>query len=102
MQFVLECSSDSWSQWWRARAGRRERTGPISGLGQCPAKTPCSRDPFFFLALYDHLNKEMRDGELVRLDVGCEWQHYQGDLGRTVPVSGHYSDDQGETWNIFV
>jgi Xaa-Pro aminopeptidase len=58
--------------------------------------------PFFSLALYDHLNKEMRDGELVRLDVGCEWQHYQGDLGRTVPVSGHYSDDQGETWNIFV
>ena len=52
--------------------------------------------PFFSLALYDHLNKEMRDGELVRLDVGCEWQHYQGDLGRTVPVSGHYSDDQGK------
>ncbi len=41
-------------------------------------------------------------GNLVRLDVGCEWQHYQGDLGRTVPVSGHYSDDQRETWNIFV
>jgi Xaa-Pro aminopeptidase len=58
--------------------------------------------PFFSLALYDHLNKEMRAGELVRLDVGCEWQHYQGDLGRTVPVSGHYSDDQRETWNIFV
>jgi Xaa-Pro aminopeptidase len=58
--------------------------------------------PFFSLALYDHLNTEMRAGDLVRLDVGCEWQHYQGDLGRTVPVSGHYSDDQRETWNIFV
>ncbi len=58
--------------------------------------------PFFSLALYDHLNKEMRAGELVRLDVGCEWQHYQGDLGRTVPVSGHYSDDQRETWDFFV
>jgi Xaa-Pro aminopeptidase len=58
--------------------------------------------PFFSLALYDHLNTEMRGGDLVRLDVGCEWQHYQGDLGRTVPVSGHYSDDQRETWNIFV
>lgn len=57
---------------------------------------------FLSFALYDHLNKEMRAGELVRLDVGCEWQHYQGDLGRTVPVSGHYSDDQRETWNIFV
>jgi len=58
--------------------------------------------PFFSLALYEHLNKEMRAGELVRLDVGCEWQHYQGDLGRTVPVSGHYSDEQREIWNIFV
>ena len=58
--------------------------------------------PFLSLALYDHLSKEMRAGELVRLDVGCEWQHYQGDLGRTVPVSGHYRDDQRETWNIFV
>ena len=58
--------------------------------------------PFFSLALYDHLNTEMRAGNLVRLDVGCEWQHYQGDLGRTVPVSGRYSDDQRETWTIFV
>jgi Xaa-Pro aminopeptidase len=44
----------------------------------------------------------MRSGDLVRLDVGCEWQHYQGDLGRTIPVSGHFSDEQREVWNIFV
>lgn len=44
----------------------------------------------------------MRPGDLVRLDVGCEWNHYQGDLGRTVPVSGHYSEEHRETWNIFV
>ncbi len=58
--------------------------------------------PFTSSARYDHLQANMRAGDLVRLDVGCEWQHYQGDLGRTVPVSGHYSDDQRETWNIFV
>jgi Xaa-Pro aminopeptidase len=58
--------------------------------------------PFTSLALYDHLNDTMRAGDLIRLDVGCEWEHYQGDLGRTVPVSGHYRDDQRETWNIFV
>ncbi len=58
--------------------------------------------PFFSLARYDHLNRTMLPGELVRLDVGCEWDHYIGDLGRTVPVSGHYADDQRETWNIFV
>jgi Xaa-Pro aminopeptidase len=58
--------------------------------------------PFFSMVRYDHLNRTMLPGELVRLDVGCEWDHYIGDLGRTVPVSGHYADDQRETWNIFV
>ena len=58
--------------------------------------------PFSSLALYDHLNRTMLPGELVRLDIGCEWDHYLGDLGRTVPVSGHYADDQRETWSIFV
>jgi Xaa-Pro aminopeptidase len=58
--------------------------------------------PFFSMARYDHLNRTMFPRELVRLDVGCEWDHYIGDLGRTVPVSGQYADDQRETWNIFV
>ena len=58
--------------------------------------------PFFSMARYDHLNQTMRSGDLVRLDVGCEWNHYSGDLGRTVPVSGRYGDAQRETWNIYV
>ena len=58
--------------------------------------------PFTSLAGYEHLDRNMRSDELVRLDVGCEWDHYIGDLGRTVPVSGHYNDDQRETWTIFV
>jgi Xaa-Pro aminopeptidase len=58
--------------------------------------------PFASMARYDHLESVMQAGDLVRLDVGCEWEHYQGDLGRTVPVSGHYSDEQREIWNAFV
>lgn len=58
--------------------------------------------PFFSMVRYDHLNRTMFPGELVRLDVGCEWDHYMGDLGRTVPVSGHYDDAQRETWTVFV
>ncbi|MGA3202620.1 MAG: aminopeptidase P N-terminal domain-containing protein [Bryobacteraceae bacterium] len=59
-------------------------------------------NPFASLTRYDHLNVTMNAGDLVRLDVGCEWNHYGGDLGRTVPVSGRYSTDQREIWNIFV
>jgi len=58
--------------------------------------------PFESESRYDHLDSWMQSGDLVRLDVGCEWQHYQGDLGRTIPVSGHFSEDQREVWNIFV
>jgi Xaa-Pro aminopeptidase len=59
-------------------------------------------NPFASLTRYDHLDIVMNAGDLVRLDVGCEWNHYGGDLGRTIPVSGHYSADQREIWNIFV
>ena len=58
--------------------------------------------PFASLVRYDHLDQRMRSGELVRLDVGCESDHYMGDLGRTVPVSGRYDAAQRETWNIFL
>jgi Xaa-Pro aminopeptidase len=58
--------------------------------------------PFASFARYDHLNSPLRSGELLRLDVGCEWDHYQGDLGRTVPVSGHFNSDQRELWTIFI
>ena len=58
--------------------------------------------PLASFAAYDHLDRTMQAGELVRLDVGCEYQHYLGDLGRTVPVSGRYTDEQRETWDIFV
>lgn len=58
--------------------------------------------PFESDSRYDHLDSSLQPGDLVRLDVGCEWQHYQGDLGRTLPASGHFSDEQREVWNIFV
>jgi Xaa-Pro aminopeptidase len=58
--------------------------------------------PFTSFARYDHLNSVLRSGDLLRLDVGCEWDHYQGDLGRTVPVSGKFDADQRELWTIFI
>jgi Xaa-Pro aminopeptidase len=58
--------------------------------------------PFESMFRYDHLDTTMKAGDLVRLDVGCEWGHYQGDLGRTIPVSGKYGTEQREIWNLFV
>jgi len=51
---------------------------------------------------YEHLNREMKDGELVRMDVGCALSNYEGDVGRTVPVSGRFNADQRETLDLLV
>lgn len=49
---------------------------------------------------YDRLDKSMAAGELVKLDVGCALDHYEGDVGRTVPVSGKFKAFQRETLDL--
>jgi Xaa-Pro aminopeptidase len=51
---------------------------------------------------YDHLDRVMKAGELVRLDDSCSVNHYESDLGRTVPASGHFTAEQREVWSAFV
>src|SRR5262245_45627565 len=51
---------------------------------------------------YDHVDRQMKAGEVVRVDVGCQVDHYMGDVGRTAPVSGTFSDGQREAWDLFI
>lgn len=51
---------------------------------------------------YEHLDREMEDGELVRVDLGCGGGLYGGDVGRTLPVSGRFSPGQREAWNLLI
>ncbi len=44
----------------------------------------------------------MKAGELVRIDDACSVDHYAADLGRTVPVSGRFTAEQREIWDVFV
>jgi Xaa-Pro aminopeptidase len=67
-------------------------TGPASAF---PA-------PFASLLDYRHLNRTMQAGEVARVDVGCDALHYQGDVGRTAPVSGTFDAGQRETWELLV
>jgi Xaa-Pro aminopeptidase len=48
------------------------------------------------------LDRRMRAGELVRVDVGCAQENYEGDVGRTAPVSGRFDRQQREAWDLFV
>jgi len=55
-----------------------------------------------FLAFsdYHNLNREMRAGEVVRVDLGCDFALYKGDFGRTIPVSAHFDEGQRETLDL--
>ncbi|HWH04751.1 MAG TPA: aminopeptidase P N-terminal domain-containing protein [Gemmatimonadales bacterium] len=65
---------------------------------------PNSAFPTPFTSLDDprHLDRAMQAGDVVRLDIGCQVDHYQGDVGRTVPVSGAFSAGQAEVVDLLV
>lgn len=49
---------------------------------------------------YTENESELRDGDLVLIDAGCEYQGYAGDITRTFPVSGKFSQAQREIYDI--
>lgn len=49
---------------------------------------------------YTENESELRDGELVLIDAGCEYLGYAGDITRTFPVNGKFSPAQREIYDI--
>lgn len=49
---------------------------------------------------YTENESEMRDGDLVLIDAGCEFKGYAGDITRTFPVSGKFSAPQRAVYDI--
>ncbi|WBU50138.1 Xaa-Pro aminopeptidase [Kosakonia pseudosacchari] len=49
---------------------------------------------------YTENESQMRDGDLVLIDAGCEYQGYAGDITRTFPVNGKFSPAQREIYDI--
>ena len=49
---------------------------------------------------YIENNKQMRDGDLVLIDAGCEYQGYASDITRTFPVNGSFSGEQRAIYDI--
>ena len=49
---------------------------------------------------YDKNTRQMRQGELVVVDIGAEFEEYAADVTRTYPVGGKFSPRQLEIYNI--
>lgn len=48
---------------------------------------------------YVENNKECQDGDLVLFDFGAEYANYAGDMSRTIPVNGKFTDRQKDCYN---
>jgi Xaa-Pro aminopeptidase len=51
---------------------------------------------------YYHLDRQMKAGEGVFLDVGAEVGYYVSDIGRTAPVSGKFSPEQKALYEAYL
>lgn len=80
------------------------RTGGDVSFWPWAMSGPNSAFPTPFTSLDDprHLDRVMQAGDVARLDIGCQVDHYQGDVGRTVPVSGTFTAGQTEVVDLLV
>ena len=49
---------------------------------------------------YVENNAKLKDGDLVLIDAGCEYEFYASDITRTFPVNGRFSEEQRAIYNI--
>ena len=49
---------------------------------------------------YINNDQKLREGDLVLIDAGCEYEGYASDITRTFPVSGQFSEPQKALYNL--
>ena len=49
---------------------------------------------------YSRNDRLMEEGDLLILDVGAKYHHYAADITRTLPVSGQFTEEQAEIYDI--
>ncbi|MBS9461171.1 aminopeptidase P family protein [Flagellimonas sp. 389] len=48
---------------------------------------------------YIENNQQVKDGDLILMDVGAEYANYSSDMTRTIPANGKFTDRQKEVYN---
>jgi Xaa-Pro aminopeptidase len=68
---------------------------------QFPAYTPIvASGPGACILHYIANDRQMRDGELLLIDAGCELDGYASDITRTFPVNGRFSGPQEDVYEL--
>lgn len=74
---------------FRERGAERTAYRPIVGSGNNAT-----------ILHYIKNNRDIREGELLLIDAGCEYEYYAADVTRTFPVSGRFTDPQRRIYEI--
>jgi Xaa-Pro aminopeptidase len=74
---------------FRSRGSERVAYEPIVGSG-----------PNATILHYVKNQRQMREGELLLVDAGCEYGYYAADITRTFPVSGRFSPVQRAVYDV--
>ncbi|UOY08743.1 aminopeptidase P family protein [Muricauda sp. SCSIO 64092] len=48
---------------------------------------------------YIENNQQVKDGDLILMDVGAEYANYSSDMTRTIPANGRFTDRQKEVYS---
>lgn len=49
---------------------------------------------------YTHNDQQIKDGDLILIDAGCEVNHYASDITRTFPANGRFSPEQKALYQL--
>ena len=49
---------------------------------------------------YDKSSRQIRNGELLLVDIGAEYNQYTSDITRTIPCNGKFSPEQAEIYQL--
>ncbi len=49
---------------------------------------------------YDENSKQLKSGDVIVMDIGAELNGYKADITRTVPVSGKFTSEQLDIYNL--
>ena len=49
---------------------------------------------------YVENNSELKDGDVVLVDAGCEYKYYASDVTRTFPVNGSFTEEQKQIYSV--
>lgn len=73
----------------------------LSGGCESEAYAPIVGSGFRSTILHhNELSAQIRDGEVVLLDVGCQYAGYAADVTRTLPANGRFTPRQKEIYEI--